>query len=105
MTAPTNAYREELRELLADPVEAGEYLAACLLESEEAFLLGLRDVVAARGGMVQLSDATGLAREALYRTLSASGNPRLSSLRRILHALGLHVSFVAAGKGRERPSD
>ena len=111
MKTPTNACREELVEMLTDPVEAGEYLGACLLESEQAFLLGLRDVVTARGGMARLSAATGLAREALYRTLSADGNPRLSSLRRILEALGLRVSFVAFGTTRggrphsRQPSD
>ena len=65
-------------------------------ESDEAFLLGLRDVVAAHGGMGHLADATGLNRESLYRTLSTKGNPRLESLALILQAQGLQLSFAAA---------
>ena len=31
-------------------------------------------------------------RETLYRTLSASGNPRLDTLSALLHAMGLRLS-------------
>ncbi|UCH28190.1 MAG: putative addiction module antidote protein [Myxococcales bacterium] len=97
---PTTTYRDELSGVLTDPVEAGEYLAACFHESDEAFLLGLRHVVGARGGMSQLAAATGLSRESLYRTLSPNGNPQLSTLRLIVRALGLQLSFVAPGRGQ-----
>ena len=93
----STSYRDEWFELLADPLEAGAYLATCFEESDEAFLLGLRDVVAAVGGITKLANETGLAREALYRTLSAKGNPRLSSLGRILRALDLTLCFAPAG--------
>jgi probable addiction module antidote protein len=91
-----NNYRDELIEQLRDPAEAGEYLTACFEESDEAFLLGLRDVVAANGGIARLSEATGLNRETLYRTLSTKGNPKLSSLGLILQALGLQLNFAAS---------
>ncbi len=47
-------------------------------------LLALRRIADARGGMAKLAKETGLAREALYRTLSKNGNPRLTSLRAIV---------------------
>jgi len=96
---PVDEYRDQLIEQLRDPAEAGEYLTACFEESDEAFLLGLRDVVEARGGMANLAKATSLNRETLYRTLSATGNPRLSSLGLILQALGLQLNFAASGDG------
>lgn len=90
---PTIRFRDRLIEQLKDPVEAAGYLTACLEESEDVFLLGLRDVVEAHGGMAQLANTTGLNRETLYRTLSENGNPRLSSLGLIVEALGLRLSI------------
>ncbi|MEM8605889.1 MAG: addiction module antidote protein [Myxococcota bacterium] len=90
---PTVPYRDRLLERLADPTFAAGYLTACLEEGDEVFLLGLRDVVDAQGGMAHLAKATGLNRETLYRTLSEAGNPRLSSLGLIIEALGLRLSI------------
>jgi probable addiction module antidote protein len=90
---PTIPYRDLLLERLQDPTEAAHYLTACLEESDEVFLIGLRDVVDAQGGVSQLASATGLNRETLYRTLSEAGNPRLSSLALIVEALGLRLSI------------
>jgi probable addiction module antidote protein len=96
---PTIPYRDLLLERLEDPTEAAHYLTACLEESDEVFLIGLRDVVDAHGGMAELAHATGLNRETLYRTLSESGNPRLSSLGLIIEALGLRLSIESPEDG------
>ncbi len=90
---PTVPYRDQLLKRLADPERAAGYLTACLEESDEVFLIGLRDVVDVHGGMAELAHATGLNRETLYRTLSENGNPRLSSLGLIVEALGLRLSI------------
>lgn len=47
---PLKSYRAELLKQLKDPNEAAEYLNACMSDSEEVFLLALRDVVEASGG-------------------------------------------------------
>ena len=80
-TAKTESYRESLLESLRNPEEAAQYLNACL-EDEDArvFLLALRDVADARGGIRALSRDAHLNRESLYRMLSKSGNPSLDSL-------------------------
>ena len=95
---PTKSYRAELLKQLIDPKEAAEYLNACLEDSEEVFLLGLRDVVEARGGMGDLSQQTQLNRENLYRSLSKKGNHKLSSLSSILEAVGIRLQFAPARK-------
>ena len=89
----TVKYDELLHEQLQDPEEAAEYLTACLEESEEVFLLGLRHVAKALGGVDKLSQETELNRESLYRMLSEQGNPRLSSLGAILAQLGIRIRF------------
>ncbi|MCB0129628.1 MAG: hypothetical protein KDD78_02215 [Caldilineaceae bacterium] len=46
--------------------------------------------------MAQTAHAAGLNRENLYRILSASGNPQLSSLHALLHSLGLRLAVEVA---------
>lgn len=77
-----------------DVEEAAEYLTACFDDSEEVFLLGLRQVVEAHGGIGALAEETKLNRESLYKMLSESGNPKLSSLALILANLGLRLQFA-----------
>ena len=44
--------------------------------------------------MATIADKTGLAREALYKSLSADGNPRLTTLVSVLKAMGLRLSIT-----------
>ena len=81
--------------------EAAEYLNACMSDSEEVFLLALRDVVEASGGMANLARKTSLNRENLYRSLSKKGNPKLSSLASILDAVGIHLLFAPTKKQKK----
>jgi probable addiction module antidote protein len=83
-------------EWLKDPEEALGYLNAALEEDDEAvFLLALRDVVKAQGGVSKLSRLSKLHRVNLHRILSKSGNPELKSLSSILSALGLKLAVVS----------
>jgi probable addiction module antidote protein len=91
--ARSRRYEEMLDEDLQNPGEAAAYLTACLQDDDPAvFLLALRDVARARGGMAQLAEATELNREHLYRILSENGNPELRSLEAVLDALGFRLS-------------
>jgi probable addiction module antidote protein len=84
----SKAYHAELIENLRDPQEAEEYLNAALEEDDpELFLVALRNVAEAQGGVAQLADKTKLNRESLYKMLSERGNPELKSLDTLLHAL------------------
>lgn len=91
-------YREFVRETMQDSLEAAEYLKASLDEYEndgnlDAFLLAIRTVTEAQGGISELARKTSLNRQHLYRTLSKNGNPRLNTLHIILHALGCKLSI------------
>ena len=90
------SYKKVLREKLDDPEQAAEYLTACYEEGPEIFLVGLRDVVEAQGGVARAAALSKLTRESLYRLFSRDGNPRLSSLNSVLSALRLKVTFAAA---------
>lgn len=91
-------YRELVKDTVNNPQEAAEYLKASLAEyaqdgNEEAFLLALRTIVDAQGGMTELARKTRLNRQSLYKTLASNGNPRLQTLQSILTAVGLKLSI------------
>lgn len=93
--AKARRYEEVLDEDLQDPVEAAEYLNACLEDGDsDVFLLALRDVARARGGLAKLAEGTALNREHLYRMLSENGNPELRSLEALLGALGFRLAVT-----------
>ncbi len=62
----------------------------------DTFLVALRNVAKARGGMTELAQATALGRESLYKTLSEQGNPEFRTLQAVLGALGLRFSITRA---------
>ena len=62
----TKKYKEHLSKSLEDPKEAAAYLDACLEDEDpHVFLLALKDVTEARGGMGQLSKKSSLSAESL----------------------------------------
>ena len=79
-----------------DPALAVESLNTLLEEgcTQGELLVILRQLAQAQGGISQISARAGLNEKSLYRTLSGQGNPRLSSLNAILHALGLRLAVV-----------
>ncbi len=99
MWTDTNSvdYMDHLLKDLQDPECAAGYLTAALEESDKVFLIALRDVVQAQGGIAALSKATNLNRENLYDMLSSSGNPRLSSITTLLNRLGFTMQFAPRG--------
>src|SRR2546422_859682 len=76
------SYRDDLIKRLRDPEYAAEYLAQVLAEDDpNAFLIALKDVVEARGGVGVLATRVGIKRPSLYKILSKKGNPTLATLQ------------------------
>ena len=88
-----------LMESLKDPQKAAAYLnghlGANVDGAEELFLMALRDVARARG-FGNVAKSADLGRESLYKALSPGGNPKLSTLRSLLKAMGLRL--IVEGK-------
>lgn len=103
-----------IERLKNDPKEAESYLKASLEAYQEdqdtgAFLLALKTLTEARGGIKKLSEKTHLNRTQLYRMFSPTGNPTLNSLNRVLPVLGMKLTIqkidsrqnrIAAGRSR-----
>ena len=96
-------YKEHLLEQLQDPGEAAAYLNAALQDDDpQSFLLAMRDIAEAQGGMTRLAKDSDLNRENLYRTLSMNGNPRFFNLIAVLDAFGLELSIHPRPKRRQK---
>jgi probable addiction module antidote protein len=94
MAKKTTTYQEDLIEALKDPREAAAYLNASMEEGDrELFLLALRNVAEAHGGMAAVSEKAKLNRESMYRMLSKKGNPEIKSILTLLHSMGLKMSI------------
>ena len=96
--ARSKKYQEFLHEHLADHDEAVAYLNAALEESlkgdeesQHLFLIALRNVAEARGGMSKLAKKAHVGRESLYKTLSETGNPKWCTLVSLCVAMGLNL--------------
>ncbi len=89
------SYKKDLLTELKDPEYAAAYLAQALESGDQAtFLLALRDVVEAGGGVTVVARHAHIQRESLYKTLSNRGNPRLTTLQGILKSVGLRMAVT-----------
>ena len=87
-------------EQLRDPEDAKIYLSVALEDYEinediDAFLLAVRDVAEAQGGISKLAKRLSLTDDGLNKVLSENGNPQLNTIREILHELGFKFSIEA----------
>jgi probable addiction module antidote protein len=69
---------------LRDPEYAASFLQYALEDGMENFLIALRDVAKANGGMSRLAEATALGRESIYKALSEDGNPKIKTVQTVL---------------------
>ena len=91
-------YEESLKVRLADSAYAKAYLTVALEEYEadgnvEAFLLAIRDVANAQGGLPKLAEHIHLSHESLYKALSENGTLQFDTIGPILHGLGFKFSI------------
>lgn len=98
-------YNDYLIERLQDPKKAVSYLNAVLedckdgsKESQQLLLLAFKRVAQAQGGMLELSKKSNLGRESLYKTLSKSGNPKLSTFTALANAMGFEIKLALTSK-------
>ncbi|MDA1353829.1 MAG: putative addiction module antidote protein [bacterium] len=93
----SKSYRDEKLKQLQNPEYASIYLETAIEEYHQdqnraALLIALRDIIEARDGISKFAQKTQLTRQALYKSLSPNGNPRLSTLDTVLNALGYQIA-------------
>jgi probable addiction module antidote protein len=102
MTKKVTTYQEDLIASLKNPREAAAYLNAAMEDGDQAlFLLALRNVAEAHGGMSAVSVKSKLNRESLYRMLSKKGNPEIKSIFTLLDSMGLKLTISPSKKAKK----
>ncbi len=90
---PTPTEPHDPADFLTDSETISAYLTEALESDDPRHLAkALGAVARSRGGITQLARDTGIAREALYRALSDTGNPEFGTVLRVMHALGVRLS-------------
>lgn len=92
-TIPLESHR-----YLKDADDIAGYLDAVLEEGDPSLLTHALGVVARSEGMSDIARRTGLSREALYRSLSAEGNPEFATIAKVLKSLGLRLAIKPLAK-------
>lgn len=90
--------QQSLHEQLKDHNKAIAYLNVALEESlknesRHHFLVALRNVAEAQGGIGALAKKAQMGRESLYKTLSDTGNPKWHTLVSLCGAMGLQLKL------------
>lgn len=79
-------------EHLDSPEAIAAYLDAAMEDGDPAVIAAALGDVARAQGMTQIARETGLARESLYRALSADGKPEFSTVLKVLKSFGVRLS-------------
>lgn len=92
--APYLQSRKAQAELLRDALESGD----------AGFIATALGVIARAQGMAGVAAEAGVTREALYKSLSASGDPRLTTLLGVTKALGIEMTMKLVKTSKTMPS-
>lgn len=68
------------------------YLQAAFEDGDPALVAAALGDVARAMGMTELASKAGVTREALYKALSPTGDPRLSTFLGVMKAMGIKLS-------------
>lgn len=79
---------------MKDPAEAAAYIEAAIeMDDPAALLVALRQVAKAHG-MAEVARRADVGDKVLFKALSPDGNPTLTTIHKVLHAVGLRLSVV-----------
>jgi probable addiction module antidote protein len=82
-------------EYIKTPEDVAAYLDAALEDGDSALIAVVLGNIARSKGMAVVAKKAGLGRESLYKALSKGGNPKLDTILKVVHALGLKLQTAA----------
>jgi probable addiction module antidote protein len=94
MALKTTAW--DASEYLDSPDAIAGYLEAVFEDGDPSLIAAALGDVARALGMTEIAQKAGVTREALYKALSPTGDPRLSTFLGVMKALGIKLSPSAA---------
>ncbi len=91
---PLETFPFDATEYLGSPEAQAELLADAFETGDAGYIAHAIGVVARAQGMSRVAQDAGLSREALYKALSPTGNPTLSTLLGVLKALNVRLDVT-----------
>lgn len=89
---PLETAKWDVTELLTSEEAIFAYIEAAFEDGDPAVITHVLGDVARARGMTAIAKEAGVAREALYRSLSDTGDPKLSTLLKVMKALGVQLA-------------
>ena len=77
---------------LTSPESQTDLLNDALATGDASYVAHALGVIARARGMSEIAREAGITREALYRSLSEDGDPRLTTLLGVMRALGVRLT-------------
>lgn len=94
MSTRDKSYDQATLQALTDPTEAAAYIEAVLeLDDPAALLVALRQVAKAHG-MAEVARRANMGEKTLFKSLSENGNPTITTVHKVLQAVGLRLSVT-----------
>jgi probable addiction module antidote protein len=93
--ARTRTRKWDAAEHLKSDADMAAYLEAALEDGDPALVAAALGDIARARGMSGIARETGLGRESLYKALSPDGNPEISTVLKVVKALGLRLHATA----------
>lgn len=94
MSTRDKSYDQATLQALTDPTEAAAFIEAVLeLDDPAALLVALRQVAKAHG-MAEVARRANMGEKTLFKSLSENGNPTITTVYKVLHAVGLRLSVT-----------
>src|SRR6187431_165257 len=90
----------DVTEFLDSEERIALFLEAVFEDGDPALISAALGEVARARGMTQTAKDSGIAREALYRALSAEGRPEFNTVLKVLRSFGLRLTAVPVKKTR-----
>ena len=94
--AKTKTFPWDPAEHLRDEEDMAMYLSVVLEDGDLPLIMAALGDIARAKKMASVAQASGLARESLYKSLSSNGNPEFSTVLKVVRALGLRLQVVPA---------
>jgi probable addiction module antidote protein len=79
---------------LATEEDIVAYLEAVMEDGDPALISAALGDIARAKGMTEIARTAGLGRQNLYKALSKDGKPEFSTVLKVVHALGLKMTFT-----------
>lgn len=93
---PIETTKWEVQDFLTSSDARAIYLEAAFEDGDPKLITAALGDVAKAMGMSTVAKEAGITREALYRALKDTGDPKLSTIIGVVRALGLQLSVAVA---------